>query len=54
MAIANNAHPSPFNYRGFPRSVCTFVNDCECHDGILDDRPLADGDVINAADISVP
>jgi hypothetical protein len=36
-------YPSPLNYRGFPKSVCTSVNNCVCH-GIPDDRPFADGD----------
>lgn len=30
----------------FPKSVCTSVNECVCH-GIPDDRPLADGDIVN-------
>ena len=44
-------YPSPLNYRGFPKSVCTSVNNVVCH-GIPDDRPLADGDVINV-DVTV-
>lgn len=39
-------YPSPLNYRGFPKSVCTSVNEVICH-GIPDSRPLADGDIIN-------
>lgn len=35
----------------FPKSVCTSVNNVVCH-GIPDDRPLADGDIINI-DITV-
>lgn len=35
----------------FPKSVCTSVNNVACH-GIPDDRPLADGDIINI-DITV-
>jgi len=46
MAMAHNAYPSPLNYKGFPKSVCTSVNNVVCH-GIPDDRPLADGDIIN-------
>jgi len=46
MAMAHNAYPSPLNYKGFPKSVCTSVNNVACH-GIPDDRPLADGDIIN-------
>ena len=26
MAMAHNAYPSPLNYKGFPKSVCTSVN----------------------------
>lgn len=51
MAMAHNAYPSPLNYRGFPKSVCTSVNNVVCH-GIPDDRPLANGDIINV-DVTV-
>jgi len=44
--IRRGAYPSPLNYRGFRKSVCTSVNEVICH-GIPDDRPLADGDIIN-------
>jgi len=44
--IGRNAYPSPLNYRGFPKSVCTSVNEVICH-GIPDSRPLEDGDIIN-------
>jgi methionyl aminopeptidase len=44
-------YPSPLNYRGFPKSVCTSVNNVVCH-GIPDDRPLLDGDIINV-DVTV-
>ncbi|CAH0394722.1 unnamed protein product [Bemisia tabaci] len=47
----NAAYPSPLNYRGFPKSICTSVNNVACH-GIPDDRPLADGDIINV-DVTV-
>jgi len=45
------AYPSPLNYRNFPKSVCTSVNNCVCH-GIPDDRALEDGDIINV-DVTV-
>ena len=32
-------------YKGFPKSLCTSVNEVICH-GIPDDRPLQDGDVV--------
>jgi methionyl aminopeptidase len=44
--IDRNAYPSPLNYRGFPKSVCTSVNEVICH-GIPDDRVLRDGDIVN-------
>jgi len=51
LAVDNNAYPSPLNYRGFPKSVCTSVNNVACH-GIPDDRPLHDGDIVNV-DVTV-
>lgn len=44
--IENNAYPSPLNYMGFPKSVCTSINNIIAH-GIPDDRPLQNGDIIN-------
>ncbi|XP_072468416.1 methionine aminopeptidase 1D, mitochondrial isoform X4 [Notamacropus eugenii] len=44
--IRHNAYPSPLGYGGFPKSVCTSVNNVLCH-GIPDSRPLQDGDIIN-------
>ena len=44
--IARGGYPSPLNYRGFPKSVCTSVNEVICH-GIPDDRPLVEGDIVN-------
>ncbi|KAJ1527237.1 hypothetical protein ONE63_008763 [Megalurothrips usitatus] len=46
LTINANAYPSPLNYKGFPKSICTSVNNVCCH-GIPDDRPLQDGDIIN-------
>ncbi|XP_045415497.1 methionine aminopeptidase 1D, mitochondrial [Lemur catta] len=43
--ISHNAYPSPLGYGGFPKSVCTSVNNVLCH-GIPDSRPLQDGDII--------
>ncbi|KPV41723.1 methionine aminopeptidase [Thiohalorhabdus denitrificans] len=45
------AYPSPLNYHGFPKSVCTTVNHQVCH-GIPGDRELRDGDILNI-DITV-
>ena len=49
--IAAGAYPSPLLYRGFPKSICTSVNNVACH-GIPDDRPLCDGDIVNV-DVTV-
>jgi len=38
--------PAPLNYKGFPKSICTSVNDEVCH-GIPSDRLLCDGDILN-------
>ncbi|MDO9541355.1 MAG: type I methionyl aminopeptidase, partial [Kiritimatiellia bacterium] len=45
-SISEGGYPSPRNYRGFPKSVCTSVNEVICH-GIPDGRSLEDGDIIN-------
>ena len=44
--IANNAYPSTVGYRGFPKAVCTSINEVICH-GIPDNTVLEDGDIIN-------
>ncbi|ERN17284.1 hypothetical protein AMTR_s00044p00231480 [Amborella trichopoda] len=46
MIIDAGAYPSPLGYGGFPKSVCTSVNECMCH-GIPDSRQLQSGDIIN-------
>jgi methionyl aminopeptidase len=45
-AIKRDCYPSPLNYHGYPKSVCTSVNECVCH-GIPDKRPLQGSDIIN-------
>lgn len=44
--IANHAYPSPLNYVGFPKSLCSSVNEVICH-GIPDGRPLQFGDAVS-------
>jgi methionyl aminopeptidase len=44
--VDHRAYPSTLGYRGFPKSLCTSVNEVVCH-GIPDSRPLADGDIVN-------
>jgi methionyl aminopeptidase len=45
-AIRRQSYPSPLNYKGFPKSVCTSVNEVICH-GIPGDQVLSDGDIVN-------
>ena len=44
--VRRGAIPSPLNYHGFPKSVCTSVNEVVCH-GIPGTQTLRDGDIIN-------
>jgi methionyl aminopeptidase len=44
--LDHGAYPSTLGYKGFPKSLCTSVNEVICH-GIPDDRELADGDIVN-------
>jgi methionyl aminopeptidase len=46
-----HAIPAPLNYHGFPKSICTSVNNVICH-GIPNQKKLKDGDIINI-DITV-
>ncbi len=41
----HGAYPSALGYRGFPKAICTSVNEVICH-GIPDARPLEDGDLV--------
>ncbi len=40
--VSRGAYPSTLTYKGYPKSICTSVNEVICH-GIPDDRPLAGG-----------
>jgi methionyl aminopeptidase len=44
--ISQGAYPSTLGYRGFPKSLCSSINEVICH-GIPDDTVLQDGDIIN-------
>ncbi|GAA4155759.1 type I methionyl aminopeptidase [Gryllotalpicola daejeonensis] len=44
--VANGAYPSTLGYRGYPKSICSSVNEVICH-GIPDDTVLEDGDIVN-------
>ncbi len=49
---SHNAVSAPLNYNGFPRSICTSVNDVVCHGIPSKDAILQDGDILNI-DITV-
>jgi len=44
--VRRGAYPAPLNYKGFPKSVCTSVNNVVCH-GIPGAQLLKDGDIVN-------
>jgi len=44
--LDHGAYPSTLGYRGFPKSLCTSVNEVVCH-GIPDSRRIQDGDIVN-------
>jgi methionyl aminopeptidase len=41
------AIPAPLNYKGFPKSVCTSVNQVICHGIPADSKILKKGDIVN-------
>ena len=45
--LAHGAIPAPLNYEGFPKSVCTSVNEEVCHGIPSKDVILQDGDIVN-------
>jgi len=44
--ISQGAYPSTLGYRGYPKSICSSVNEVICH-GIPDNTILEDGDIVN-------
>ena len=44
--VANDAYPSTLGYRGYPKSLCSSVNEVICH-GIPDNTVLDNGDIVN-------
>jgi methionyl aminopeptidase len=44
--LDHGAYPSTLGYRGYPKSLCTSINEVICH-GIPDDHALNDGDIVN-------
>ena len=51
IATVRGAVPAPLDYHGYPKSVCTSVNDSVCHE-IPGPRVLAGGDIVNV-DVAV-
>lgn len=51
LIVEAGGYPSPLNYHGYPKSICTSINEVICH-GIPDSRELQDGDIVNI-DITV-
>ncbi len=45
--IKHKAIPAPLNYGGFPKSICTSVNDVVCHGIPSASQILKEGDIIN-------
>ncbi len=46
FTLSNEALPSPLGYHGYPKSICTSVNEVVCH-GVPDSTILKEGDIIN-------
>ena len=46
FVIASGAYPSALQYRGFPKAICTSLNEVICH-GIPDNTVLQEGDIVN-------
>jgi methionyl aminopeptidase len=44
--VSQGAYPSGVFYMGFPKSLCTSVNEIVCH-GIPNNRKLENGDIVN-------
>ena len=45
--VSAGAIPAPLNYKGFPKSICTSVNEVVCHGIPNAQQLLKDGDIIN-------
>lgn len=45
--VSHGAIPAPLNYEGFPKSVCTSINEVVCHGIPSEDEILEEGDIIN-------
>ncbi len=47
FTVSHGGIPAPLNYEGFPKSVCTSINEVVCHGIPSEDEILEDGDIIN-------
>lgn len=47
MTVRMGGIPAPLNYEGFPKSVCTSINEVVCHGIPTPDRVLQEGDIVN-------
>jgi methionyl aminopeptidase len=46
FVLDHGAYPSTLGYRGYPKSICSSINEVICH-GIPDDTVLENGDIVN-------
>ncbi len=46
FTLTNNANPACLGYHGYPKTICTSVNQVVCH-GLPDSTVLKNGDIIN-------
>lgn len=47
LTIKHGGIPAPLNYKGFPKSICTSINQVVCHGIPSAKQKLKDGDIIN-------
>lgn len=47
MTVDAGAVPAPLHYKGFPKSVCTSINEVICHGIPSPERVLQEGDIVN-------
>ncbi|MBT4518862.1 MAG: type I methionyl aminopeptidase [Halieaceae bacterium] len=52
ITVQQNAIPAPLDYNGYPKSICTSVNEVICHGIPTDIRKLKKGDIVNV-DVTV-
>jgi methionyl aminopeptidase len=45
--VKNGAKPAPLNYHGFPKSICTSINEVICHGIPSSEEVLKEGDIVN-------